>query len=303
MTAIPFSQFRADYLHVLSGPRYSVATMKKMRQVLRQVAALGVETTDQLTTALATTYASSRINRVCANTVRGELTYLRAACNYAIEIECLERGPKWRRIWPRRSPRARKTLHSLADLARVLEHLRAGADTWDGHRLLVAFALGGCAGLRRDELLRLRWEDIDLAAGILGVVPRRRLKTEGSERFVPICRELALILRGWRWRAQSPWVVPAHDRARPWLSGGKGGKPTQRLVEAGKAAGVMGLTFQSLRHSFATWGRRRWGISGPAMRDILGHTLILTHEVNYLHSPADLAELLSAVANVRYGKV
>jgi integrase len=60
------------------------------------------------------------------------------------------------------------------------------------------------------------------------------------------------------------------------------------------------LTFQSLRHSFATWGRRRFGIPGPVMRDILGHTLIATHECNYLHSPGDAAELVAAVARFSY---
>jgi integrase len=132
------------------------------------------------------------------------------------------------------------------------------------------------------------------------VVPRTRLKTEAAERCVPICPELAAILRGWRWRARSSWVVPASDRTKPWTSGGRGQKPTQRLSEAGRAVGVTGLTFQSLRHSFATWGRRRWGIPAPVMRDILGHTMIATHEAHYLHSPEDAAELSAAMTNVTY---
>ena len=197
-------------------------------------------------------------------------------------------------------PAPRKTLHPLADLARTLGHLERQAETWDGHRLLMAFALAAYAGLRRDELLRLQWVDLDLAVGIIRVVPRQRLKTEAAERIVPICRELALILWAWRWRSRSQWVIPASDRSKPWTSGGKGQKPTQRLVAAGMAIGVEGLTFLSLRHSFSTWGRRRWGIPGPVMRDILGHTLISTHETNYLHSPGDVLELLAAVAKIRY---
>lgn len=300
MHPIPFEAFTVEYLGILSGPRYSRRTLKKMVQVLRQTAALGVVSTDQLTTAMAAAYAASRVATVCNNTVRGELTYLRAAINYAVEEDYLERGPKWRRIWPRKSPRRRKTLHSISDLARALEGLRRGADAWDGHRLLVAFALAAYAGLRRDELLRLQWFDADLAVGIIRVVPRERLKSEAAERIVPVCRELACILWAWRWRSRSQWVVPASDRSKPWTSGGKGAKPTQRLVAAGKAIGVEGLTFQSLRHSFATWGRRRWGIPGPVMRDILGHSLISTHESNYLHSPGDVGELLAAVAQIRY---
>lgn len=153
MGAILFAEFRRRYLHVLSGPRYSPATRLKMAQVLRQLADLGVMTTDDLTTARLIDYTIARSTKVCANTVRGELTYARAAVNYAIEEDWLDRGPKWRRIWPRKSPRKRQAAHSIENIRRVLDHLERDSETWQGHRLYTAAAIAAYTGLRRDEIL------------------------------------------------------------------------------------------------------------------------------------------------------
>ncbi len=300
MAPIPFDQFRAEYLHVLSGPRYSRATMKKMVQVLRQVAELGVESTAQLTTQLATDYVIRRAARVCANTVRGELTYFRAACNYAIEEDYLARGPRWRRVWPRASPRQRKTLHAISDIGRLLDYLQTGSDTWQGHRLYALTALVAYTGVRRGEAQWAQWNDFDLADRIFYVVERQRLKTEQSANPVPIAEELVPIIRAWRWRARSDWFAPHSARNGPWTSGGPGRKPTEQLAAAGAAIGLIGMTFQSLRHTFATWGRRKWGIDALHMRDILRHTSIGTHERHYLHGADDLGELVQAVRNVSY---
>lgn len=65
------------------------------------------------------------------------------------------------------------------------------------------------------------------------------------------------------------------------------------------AVGVVGFTAQSLRHSFTTWGRRRFGIDAVTMKDILGHTTVSTHEEHYLHAEL-LAELVSSVGHVSY---
>ena len=295
MGAILFAEFRRRYLHVLSGPRYSPATRLKMAQVLRQLADLGVMTTDDLTTARLIDYTIARSTKVCANTVRGELTYARAAVNYAIEEDWLDRGPKWRRIWPRKSPRKRQAAHSIENIRRVLDHLERDSETWQGHRLYTAAAIAAYTGLRRDEILCAHTGDVDLAGRVFRVVDRRRLKTEASAAPVPIPEELVPILRAWIFRGRSRWLIPRRDRQGPWRGGSTTDRPTARLVAAGLAVNVPGMTFQSLRHSYATHGRRRWGISGPAMRDILRHTSIDTHERHYLHPIDDLVEAVRGV--------
>jgi integrase len=300
MNAIPFDQFCTEYIGVLSGPRYAVATRKKMEQVPKQVDALGVRSTAELTTKTVSRYAQGRSERVCPNTVRGELTYLRAACNYAIEEEYLDRGPRFRRSLPRKSPRIRKVLHPIESIRLVLDHLEQGQETWFGHRLFVVGSFAALTGARKSEVLYARWSDLDLGRGIWNVSARYRLKTEGSERPVPLCGELITIARGWRWRSRSEHLVPNHLLDEPWTTGGKGFRPTDQLVAAGLEVGVEGFTCASLRHSWSTWARRRWGLTGVEVRDILGHTTIQTHERNYLHGELDDADLVRIAGKIGY---
>ena len=91
-------------------------------------------------------------------------------------------------------------------------------------------------------------------------------------------------LRGWMLRLARTvrdgpgCLLPRRDGQGPWRGGAKGKRPTDQLVAAGIAVGVPGCTFQSLRHTFTTLGRRVWGIDGPAMQEILRHTSIRTHK-------------------------
>src|SRR5690606_40076518 len=88
-----------------------------------------------------------------------------------------------------------------------------------GHRLHALFVAVAVLGLRRSELLGLRWEDLDLDEGVLRV--RRGLhrvngeltvmptKTRRSERVVPLP---ALVVRALQEHRQRQEVERAADR-------------------------------------------------------------------------------------------
>jgi integrase len=299
MDAIDFREFRSRLLAEYREPVRAAATRQKMDQVLRQVAALGVESTADLTQELVIRYIVGRMALVCGNTVRGELDYLRAAINWAIDEGYLDRGPRWKRIRPRRSTPKLQRVHTIAQVSRVLAYLRVRAQDWQGHRTYALACLLAMAGPRRNEALYSWVADFDLAGRIWYVSDRTPLKTEGSAGPVPLCPELLLALEAWLPRAGSKWAFPHRGRSGPWTSGGKGRKPSERLVAAGNAVGVSGFTAKSLRHTFATWGRRRWGISGLGMRDILRHKTRETQDW-YVHREEELEELVRLVRHVRY---
>jgi integrase len=127
---------------------------------------------------------------------------LRAALNNAVRDEILTRNPA--ALLRVAKPRPRKTKPwSVDEVRQFLESART-----DGDPLYAAYVLILVLGLRRGEVLGLRWKDIDLAASEL-VVPfqlqrvRRQLlhretKTESSEATLPLPDICATALRARR---------------------------------------------------------------------------------------------------------
>jgi integrase len=130
------------------------------------------------------------------------------------------------------------------------------------------------------------------------VVGRRRLKTPESAAPVPLCGELREILAEWRPHAGPTWLFPGLERVGPWTGGMPGRKPLDRLKQAGEAAGVPHLTFQSLRHSWATHAETAWGLSDALIMRVLRHTTGRTSREHYRH--ADLVNLATAVRSISY---
>lgn len=298
--SIIFSDFRARVETVYAPPLKALATRTRMRQVLREFAGLtGVETTADLTVANVAAYVAARTAKVRANTVVGELGYLSAACSFAVEEGWLARSPfASRRLRLREEAPAARRHHSLDELARVLAHLAGlAAEGWPWDRVLVAASTIAYTGLRRNEALYLRVEDVDLTAGVLAVVARRRLKTLASAQPVPVPPALAETLAAWLPRAESVWLLPNRRRSGPWTGGNHGYRPLDYLARAGREAGVEGLTWQSLRHSWATHAEV-WGLGEAEIQRVLRHTRPLTQR-GYRH--VDLANLRAIGARVRIG--
>ena len=83
---------------------------------------------------------------------------------------------------------------------------------------------------------------------------------------------LVEVMAEWLPKAGSDWAFPATRGAVPWTSGKPGSKPLDRLKAAGLRAGVEGLTFLSLRHSWATHAESLWGFSEALIQRVLRHT-------------------------------
>jgi integrase len=296
---VSFSSFRNEILDCYRPPLRAAATHRRMGQVLDLVGRLDPppSSTADLTVGLIARYVRVRADVVCNNALAGELSYLAAACSFAVAEGWLERSPfHSRRFRLRPEPPAAKQHHSLDELRRVLGWLRDRAGlSWRDHRLYVAASLVAYTGLRRNEALYLRVEDLDLAAGILAVVARRRLKTLASAQPVPIPPELGEVLAGWLPVCDSEWVMPCSHRRTPWVGGNVSSRACDQLAAAGRAVGVEGLTFLSLRHSWATHAETAWGLSEAAIQRVLRHTRPLTQRL-YRH--ADLANLRAIAGQV-----
>jgi integrase len=131
-------------------------------------------------------------------------------------------------------------------------------------------------GLRIGEAQALRWADMRLVQRVIrvrdrsevrgGGDPGKRLKTEASERDVPIPEELATVL------AQLATQVPAGP-SDPVFSGDFGEYFCAYRIfkKARKAAKLAGLTIHDLRHTFAVHAVLS-GVPIVRLQKLLGHS-------------------------------
>lgn len=213
---------------------------------------------------------------------------LRAALADAVETGELRRSPAVRVGMPKRVAKAERSRETEAwDENELQQFLRASAS----HRWGGPLRLASLYGLRRSELLGLRWSSVDLDAGTVRIeaalieVRGRPEWSEGknarSRRTVPIDPGTVEALVGHRSRqdgerevAGSEWsddgVVVATHRGRR-VSPGNFDQTLERLV---RAAGVPRLTSHGLRHTAATHMVRHAVDIGEirAAADLLGHS-------------------------------
>jgi integrase len=188
------------------------------------------------------------------------------------------------------------------------EQVRAlfGAAGEAGDRLRALYVLAVTAGLRRGELLGLRWEDVDLESGMLQV--RRTLSEpkggyvfeapkSGKGRQVRLTRKALVALKEHRRRQFTERMQTAafwrdHGLVFPSTVGTplSGGNLTRAFKAALKRAGLPeGTRFHDLRHTCATLLLRQ-GVNPKYVQELLGHADIsLTLNV-YSHVLPDMGD-------------
>lgn len=335
ISPIPFDEFRRRILALYEPPLRSPASFGKMRYMLGQLEALGIETTAQLTTDTVARFVASRPSRQSTHTTHGWLAVLRVACNIAAAEGWVDCSPfAVRKNWIRRTRPKGKRHHSREEIARVLAlaardvRRKTGFARWRAYRLYALIATVAYTGIRKREALFLRSEDIDFPTGMIRLIPRvgNQLKTDAAAQPVPMPPPLVQILRGWLAELARPmvapepqppgkrdprckpelatgrpvdlaWVFPNAWRTGPWVGGSRDYRPLDRFKMLGKRAGVAGFTFQSLRHSFATHCEG-WGLSPAMIQRLLRHTTTRTQD-HYRH--ADLENMRAWVARIGFG--
>jgi integrase len=227
---IPFDAFRVELLALYEPPLRAKSTRRGIRHMLdvaAEVLGPGATTAD-LTPAFVARLIATRPPTLSPHSVRSLLVKVKVMCGYAHQQGYVRANPfGFRKVWVRVGEPARKKHHSLEEIRRVLDLMAAevrdskGWDRWRARRLQALAAVVAYTGLRRDEALSLRVEDVDLPGRMLAIVERdQRLKTLGSAQPVPIPEALAPILESWLDRRMDepeggfpsppdcPWVVP-----------------------------------------------------------------------------------------------
>ena len=135
-------------------------------------------------------------------------------------------------------------------------------------------------GLRRGELLGLKWEDLDLERGDLrvkrqiarinGEVAEAPLKTKNAYRTLPLAKDTEDSHKQQKKKAgSSPWVFPS-PTGGPMSPDSVLHMLHRMLHRVLKRAGLPRVRFHDLRHTFATLALQN-GVDVKTVSGMLGH--------------------------------
>lgn len=223
-----------------------------------------------LTTEKIQQFYNERMAQTSPSTANRHFTTLRAVINKAITLKLYQGGNPCIGVVKQKENPARTRYLTKEEIQSLLTFVS------ERSQQLIAFAVS--TGMRRSEILRVSWQDIDLSNDIIHIYESK----SGNKREVPIMPSLKQIL-----------LSMEHKPA------GKLFPFTAKMLEydfkhALKQAGITGVRFHDLRHTFAS----HFMMSGGSLTDlqhILGHfDLKLTQRYAHL-SPTYLRKSIMVV--------
>ena len=201
-------------------------------------------------------------------TVRNLHQIIASAMKLAMEQRLIARDPTEGCALPKLVHRKMKTL----PVEQLHSFLREARDSG----VFELYYLDLATGLRRGELLGLKWEDIDRERGDLrvrrqiaridGKIGETPLKTKNAYRTLPLAKDTIDVLNQQKKKVgSSPWVFPS-------ASGGPMSPDSvlHMLHRVLKRAGLPKLRFHDLRHTFATLALQN-GVDIKTVSGMLGH--------------------------------
>lgn len=183
-------------------------------------------------------------------------------------------GVRLRKL-PRKFPR----FMTEAEVDRLVSVIRRDARTVHWLAELVIFACH--TGLRRSELVNLRWDAVDENAGVLTVANTSTFTTKsGAERKVPMSKSAIEALSRLERADGSPYVFSCSTGqiSPDYLS--------QAFKKYAVKAGLPSLHLHHTRHTACSWLAQR-GVPVEAIRRFAGHSTISVTE-RYMHLSEDV---------------
>lgn len=191
-----------------------------------------------------------------------------SAYNLAMEQRLVTKNPTQSCALPKVEHKEMKTL--TADQLSTFFHEAKDSGVYELYYLDLA------TGLRRGELLGLKWTDVDLVRGVLkiqqaisrqnGKVVEAPLKTKNAYRTLPLSADAISVLKMQKNKVgSSEWLFPSP-------TGGPMSPDSvlHMLHRVLKRAGLPRIRFHDLRHTFATMALQN-GVDVKTVSSMLGH--------------------------------
>jgi site-specific recombinase XerD len=214
-------------------------------------------------------FKSRRLSEVKRVTVNIELRTLRSAFYTATRWEFITANP-FKQVRLCHLEDVPPTFLTVEDFQSLLPMIHA---EWLRDLIIVAVL----TGMRRGEILNLKWECVDLAKRIIKIQSSGNFRTKlGKRRSIPINHQVVSILERWLNIRQGEYVFQENGSRL------KDRRVSNYFKRCVRRAGLdESLHFHSLRHSFASW-LVQGNVSLYRVQKLLGHSNIKVTEI-YSH--------------------
>jgi integrase len=204
-------------------------------------------------------YKTMRLQDVLASTLNRELNTLKHLFRMAVEWGYLREKPTQKTKWMKIS----KGLFRFLSKEEADLFLRACASS-DNPHLYVIIVVALHTGMRRGEILRLRWQDVDFKGKRIDVVSETDAHTKNYEsRVIPMNGFLRDTLKKHPRRLDTPYLFYASN-GQPFAD------VDTSFATALRKSGLQRFRFHDLRHTFASW-LIMGGVDFRTVQELLGH--------------------------------
>jgi integrase len=269
------SSFISEFLSRVSS-FYSKGTLGIYRYALRSfLSAVGDLQLASVSAQHIDMFRQRRINEVSPITLNINLRALRSAFYYAVRWQILASNP-FTKVPLLSVPERDPVFFSSEDFKLVVSSIK---QEW--FKSIVVFA--ACTGLRRGEIVNLRWKDVDLAQKVVRVHSSSTYRTKnGKRRVIPLNVIALQLLAGLNHKTSENYVFTVEGRrVRDIYLSRKFSQHVHRL------GFPIGYHFHSLRRSFASWLVQN-GAPIYEVQKLMGHSTIQVTEI-YAHlAPSQL---------------
>lgn len=224
---------------------------------LREISPLEIET-----------YRAKRLKAgVRKSTTNRELALLKKMFHLAVDWGYCAENPVLKvRLFPEKDNRKERVL-SPEEEGKLISHCPPHLAP------IVVFALN--TGMRRGEILGLRWDQVDHAGKAIRVTGTK----SGRDRIVPLNNAASSVIMAQRSKSYGPYVFPS-TKGREFMK-----SVAHSFTRACRKAGIKGLRFHDLRHTFASRLIQK-GADIITVQNLLGHYSVTVTQ-RYTHTGAD----------------
>jgi len=281
-TLAEFAQTYLEYSKRRHRPSTHEDYVRKMRKLNSRLGSLRLDKIDKQKIGA---YSRTRLKEVDSKTVNRDLSLLSSIMEYALELDLIQENPV-RKVKKFRESPGRERYLSDDEIKRLLDACKALSERKGVGRNPILYEIVLTAlltGLRKGNLQRLKWSQVNLEAGLI-TIPAVEHKSRKSL-YLPVSEYLRKVLADLRGRfPHSTFVFSKPD-------GTAYGDWKRSFNTACKIAGLEDVRFHDLRHTHGTL-LNTLDASQYTIMSLMGHRTLKASQ-GYVHTPPQKAKKFS----------